>query len=92
MQGTGENQRRTKRVRPTQAGREKQGAGRRTHGVGEHLLQDLGYLKLEEMGAGERQLASVPVALPKVGGPSLRMDPVAVMGEGTRALGLDQAQ
>lgn len=79
MQGTGENQKRTKRVPPTQAGRENREAGRKTHEAGEYLLQDLEYLELEEMGVGESQLASIPVALPKVGGASLRMDPVVAV-------------
>lgn len=92
MQGTGENQKRAKRVPPTLGGREKQEAGRKTHEAGECLLQDLGYLELEEMGAGESQLPSVPVALPKVGGASLRMGPVVVVKEGAWALGVAQAR
>lgn len=92
MQGTGENQRRAKRVPPTQGGRGKQEAGRKTHEVGECLLQDLEYLQLEEMGAGESQFASVPVALPKVGSASLRMGPAVVVEEGAWALGPAQAQ
>lgn len=92
MQGTGENQKRAKRVPPTLGGREKQEAGRKTHEAGECLLQDLGYLELEEMGAGESPFPSVPVALPKVGGASLRMDPVVVVREGVWALGVAQAQ
>lgn len=92
MQGTGENQKRTKRVPPTPGGREKQEAGRKTHEAGECLLQDLGYLELEEMEAGERQFPSVPVALPKAGGASLRMGPVVVVKEGAWALGVAQAR
>lgn len=92
MQGTGENQRRAKRVPPTLGGREKQEAGRKNHEAGECLLQDLGYLELEEMGAGESQFVSAPVALPKVGGESLRMGPVVVVEEEAWALGVAQAQ
>lgn len=82
-QGTGENQKRAKRILPTQGGRENQEAGRKTHEAGECLLQDLGYLQLEGMGAGESKFASVPVALPKVGEPNLRMGRVVVVEEGT---------
>lgn len=92
MQGTGENQRRAKRVPPTQGGRGKQEAGRKTHEAGGCLLRDLGYLQLEETGAGESQFASVPVVLPKVGGASLRMGPVVVVGERAWALGQARAQ
>lgn len=81
-QGTGENQKRTKRVLLTLPGKEKQEAGRKIHEVGECLLQDLGCLELEEMVAGESQFPSVPVALLKVGGASLRMGPVVVAVEG----------
>lgn len=92
IQETGENQKTAKRVPPTLGGKEKQEAGRKTLAAGECLLQDLGYLELEEMGAGESQLASVPVALPKVGGASLRKGPVVVVKEGPLALGVAQAQ
>lgn len=92
MQGTGGNQKTTKRVLPTKGGREKQEAGRTTHEAGECRLQDLGYLQLEEVGAGESQFASVPLALLKVGGASLRMGPAVVVEEGASALGLAQAQ
>lgn len=93
MPGTGENQRRAKRVPQTRGGREKQEAGRKTNEAGECLLQDRGCLHLEEMGAGESsRFASVPVALPKVGGASLRMGPVVAVGEGIWALGPAQAQ
>lgn len=92
IQGTGENQKRAKRVPPTLDGREKREAGRKTHEAGECLLQDLGYLELEEMGAGESQFPSVPVALPKVGEASLRMGLVVVVEEGAWALGVAQAQ
>lgn len=91
MQGTGENQKRAKRVPPTLAGREKQEAGRKTHEAGECLLQDLEYLEREEMGVGQSQFASVPVALPKVGWASLRMGPVVAVEEAL-ALGVAQAQ
>lgn len=80
-QGTGENQKRAKKVLPTLAGRENREAGRKTHEAGECLLQDLEYLELEEMGAGESQFASIPVALPKVGGASLRTGPVVAVEE-----------
>lgn len=94
MQGTGENQRRAKRVPLILAGREKQEAGRKTHEAGECLLlQDLGYLDLVETEAGERRFPSVPVALLRVGGESLRMGPVViVVEEGAWALGVGQAQ
>lgn len=92
MQGIGENQKRAKRAPQTQGGRERPEAGRKTHEAGECLLRDQGYLHLEEMGAGESQFASVPVALLKAGGASLRMDPVVAVGEGTWALGPAQAQ
>lgn len=77
--GTGENLRRTRRVPPTQAGRETQEAGRKNHEAGECLPQDLGCLEVEEIADGESQCASVPVALPKTGGPSLRMGPAVVV-------------
>lgn len=92
MQGTGENQKRAKRVPPTLGGKEKQVSGRKNQEAGEWLLQDRGYLELEEMGAGESPFASVPVALLKVGGASLRMDPVVVVEEVAWALGVAQAQ
>lgn len=79
MQGTGENQKKTKRVPPTLGGRENQEAGRKNHEAGECLLQDLGYLELEEMGDGESLFASVLVALPKVGEASLRMGLVVII-------------
>ncbi len=91
-QGTGGNQKRTKRVPPTLGGREKQEAGRKNHEAGECLLQDQGYQEVEEMGAGESQFASVPVALPKAGGASLRMGQVVVVEEGALDLGVAQAQ
>lgn len=92
IQGTGGNQKRAKRVPPTLAGREKQQVGRKNHEAGECLLQDLGYLEVEVMGAGESQFPSVPVALPKVGGASLRMGQVEIVEEGALALGVAQAQ
>lgn len=93
VEETGENQKKARRaVPPTLVGRERQEAGRRAPEAGESLLRDLGYLDLEEVGAGESQLASAPVALPKVGGASRRMGPVAVVEEGAWALGLVQAQ
>lgn len=92
MQGTGGNQRRAKRVPPTLGGREKQQAGRKNHEAGECLLQDLGYPELEEIRAGESPFVSVLVALPKVGGQSLRMGPVVVVEEEAWVLGVAQAQ
>lgn len=92
MLETGENQKRAKRVPLPLGGREKQEAGRRNHGAGECLLQDLGYLELEETVAGERQFVSVPVALPKAGVASLRMGPVVTLQQGAWALGVAQAQ
>lgn len=91
-QGTGENQRRAKRVPLPLPGREKQEVGRKTHEAGERLLQDLEYLELEEVVAGESQFPSVPVALLKDGGASLRMGPVVVVEEEAQALGVAQAQ
>lgn len=92
MQGTGESQKRAKRVPPTLGGRERQEAGRKSHEAGECLLQLLGHLELEGMLAGESQFASVPVDLPKVGGGNLRMGPVAVVEERAWALGVALAQ
>lgn len=94
--GTGENQKRTKRVLQTLDGREKQEVGRKTHETGECLLQDLEYLEVEEMGAGESQFVSVPVVLLKAGVANLRMGlvvvVVAVVEVGEWALGVPQAQ
>ena len=81
MPGIGGNQRRAKRVPPTRAGRGKQEAGRKTQEVGGCLLQHLGYLQLEEMGAGESQFASAPLALLKVGEASLKRGPLLKVGE-----------
>lgn len=92
MQGTGESQKKAKRVPPTLGGREKQEAGRKNHEAGECLLQDLGYLEPEETETGESLFASVPVVLPKAGEVSLRMGPVIVVEEAAWALGVAQAQ
>lgn len=91
-QGTGENQKKAKRVPQTLAGKEKQEAGRKTNGAGECLLQDLQCLELEGMGAGVSQLPNVPMALLKVGEASLRMGPVVIVERGAWALGVGQVQ
>lgn len=92
IQGTGENQRRAKRAQQTLHGREEsKGAGRKTHEAGGHP-QDLVYLDLEEMGAGENQLPSAPVVLLKDGQANLRMDPVVIVEQEAWALGVAQAQ
>lgn len=93
IQETGENQRRTKRAPLTLHGKEEnKGAGRKTHEAGGHLLQDLVYLELEEMGAGENQLPSALVVLLKDGQANLRMDPVVIVEQEAWALGVAQAQ
>lgn len=95
-QGTGENQKRTKRVPQTLDGREKLEVGRKTHETGECLHQDLEYLEVEEMEAGESQFVSVPVGRLKAGVANLRMGLVVVVvvavEAGEWALGVPQAQ
>lgn len=93
IQETGENQRRAKRAQQTLHGREEnKGAGRKTHEAGGRLLQDLVYLELEEVGAGENQLPNAPVVLLKDGQANLRMDPVVIVEQEAWALGVAQAQ
>lgn len=93
IQGSGENQKRAKRAPLTLDGREEnKGAGRKIHEAGRCLLRDLVYLEPVEMGAGENQHPSVPVALLKDGGASLRMDPVVIVDQGAWALGVAPAQ
>lgn len=90
--GTGESQRRVKRVPITLAGKEKQEDGRKYHEVGGCPHRDPVHLGLEVTLDGENHRDSVPVDRVKAGVVNPKMGQISVVEERVWVLGVGLAQ